>query len=150
MNNKKTGIETQPTIQVQKIIEYLKERIEREKHLNIDLDSADWGMEEGIIITVNEAQEIVDCFGSVEQNPSADEYDMIATFDWYEVAPANLINELKTSFWGAGDIEDPMVHIGFYEYWFHLQNEKEENKFNEIMNRYRINKNYKSHTIMDN
>ena len=85
-----------------------------------------------------------------EQNPSADEYDMIAIFDWYEVAPANLINELKTSFWGAGDIEDPMVHIGFYEYWFHLQNEKEENKFNEIMNRYRINKNYKSHTIMDN
>ena len=85
-----------------------------------------------------------------EQNPSADEYDMIAIFDWYEVAPANLINELKTSFWGADDIEDPMVHIGFYEYWFHLQNEKEENKFNEIMNRYRINKNYKSHTIMDN
>jgi hypothetical protein len=44
---------------MEKIIEKLKEQIEDAKKFNQETDDTSWGMQEGAIITINEAEKIV-------------------------------------------------------------------------------------------
>ncbi len=49
---------------MEKIIENIKEQIETSKNNNLGMDDADWGYEEGILLTPNEALKILEALKS--------------------------------------------------------------------------------------
>ena len=52
---------------MKQIIEKLKEQIANSIEYGNDLDAASWGMQEGVLITANEAQQIVEALEGMEK-----------------------------------------------------------------------------------
>jgi hypothetical protein len=63
------------------LIEKLKEQIANSIEYGNDLDAASWGMQEGVLITANEARQIVEALEGKAQLPSFEQIIDFAT--WY-------------------------------------------------------------------